>query len=63
MAVADRLLGLVAVEDQPRQDAAATVARLRRLGLKLGLLSGDRRASVERLGEQIGLEPQELAWE
>ena len=63
VAVADQLLGLVAVEDQPRQDAAATIARLRREGLKLGLLSGDRRASVERLGERIGLEPQELAWE
>jgi Cu2+-exporting ATPase len=58
-----RLLGLLAVEDRPRADAAATLSRLRRLGLRLGLLSGDRRASVEGLGHRLGLRPEELAWE
>jgi Cu2+-exporting ATPase len=58
-----RLLGLVAVEDQPRADAATTLARLRQQGLRLGLLSGDRRASVEGLGRQLGLRPEELAWD
>ncbi|MEA5415361.1 heavy metal translocating P-type ATPase [Synechococcus sp. BA-132 BA5] len=58
-----RLLGLLAVEDQPRADAAATLARLRQQGLRLGLLSGDRRASVEGLGHRLGLRPEELAWE
>ncbi|MDM7952480.1 MAG: heavy metal translocating P-type ATPase [Cyanobium sp. CZS 25K] len=57
-----RLLGLLAVEDRLRADAAATVTRLRRQGLQLGLLSGDRRASVEGLGRQLGLRPEELAW-
>jgi Cu2+-exporting ATPase len=58
-----RLLGLVAVEDQPRADAATTLARLRQQGLRLGLLSGDRRASVEALGRRLGLRPEELAWD
>ncbi|WP_254966257.1 MULTISPECIES: cation-translocating P-type ATPase [unclassified Cyanobium] len=58
-----RLLGLLAVEDQPRADAAATLALLRQQGLRLGLLSGDRRASVEGLGRRLGLRPEELAWE
>ena len=58
-----RLLGLLAVEDQPRADAAATLARLRQQGLRLGLLSGDRRASVEGLGHRLGLRPEELAWD
>lgn len=58
-----RLLGLVAVEDQPRADAATTLTRLRQQGLRLGLLSGDRRASVEGLGRQLGLRPEELAWD
>ncbi|KEF42464.1 MAG: ATPase P [Cyanobium sp. CACIAM 14] len=57
------LLGLLAVEDRPRPDAAATVTRLRRLGLRLGLLSGDRQGSVEQLGQRLGLRPEELAWE
>ncbi|MFM7649283.1 MAG: heavy metal translocating P-type ATPase [Cyanobium sp.] len=57
------LLGLVAVRDQPRADAAATLAELRGQGLALGLLSGDRRAGVEALGLALGLRPGELAWE
>jgi P-type Cu2+ transporter len=57
------LLGLVAVEDQPRPDAAAVLADLRGLGLELGLLSGDRREPVQQLGAQLGLREAELAWE
>lgn len=57
------LLGWVVVRDRPRPDAAATMARLRSLGLALGLVSGDRRAAVQRLGEQLGLAAGELAWE
>ena len=58
-----RLLGLVAVRDEPRVDAAATLAQLRAQGLALGLLSGDRRAGVEALGASLGLPAEELAWE
>jgi Cu2+-exporting ATPase len=58
-----RLLGLVAVRDGPRVDAAATLAQLRAQGLALGLLSGDRRAGVEALGASLGLAAEELAWE
>jgi Cu2+-exporting ATPase len=65
LAVAEgvRLLGLVAVEDRPRHEAAATVEALRRQGLRLGLLSGDRRLGVERLAARVGLQPDEVAWE
>ena len=57
------LLGWVVVRDAVRPDAAATMALLRRQGLALGLLSGDRRAAVQRLGRELGLAPDELAWE
>jgi len=63
VALGARLLGLIAVADRPRQDAAVTVARLRRRGLALGLLSGDREAPVRRIADQVGLEPRELAWD
>jgi len=63
VAEAGRLLGLVAVQDRPRQDAAATLEALRRRGLSLGLLSGDRQASVRRLGALLGLADNELGWE
>jgi Cu2+-exporting ATPase len=57
------LLGLVAVEDQPRPDAAALLESLRNQGLDLGLLSGDRREPVQQLGARLGLTETELAWE
>ena len=58
-----RLLGLVAVQDAPRQDAPAVLMRLRQLGFGLGLLSGDRRRPVEQLGALLGFLAEELAWE
>lgn len=33
------------------------------MGLALGLLSGDRQAPVQHLAAQLGLPPEELAWE
>ena len=39
---------------QVREDAAATVAALRSLGLRLALLSGDRSESAMALGLSIG---------
>ncbi len=65
LAVAEgsRLLGLVAVEDQPRLDAASTLAELRRLDLDLGVLSGDREQPVRQLATRLGLPAEALAWE
>ena len=63
LASSSALLGLVAVQDQPRPDAARVVAGLRAMGLKLGLLSGDRREPVQQLGFALGFHPDELAWE
>jgi len=60
---AGRLLGLVAVQDAPRPDAAGVIASLRELGFQLGLLSGDRREPVQQLGAVVGLRPEELFWE
>jgi len=57
------ILGLVAVQDQPRPDAARTLETLNAMGLQLGVLSGDRRQAVQRLGEALGLLPGTLAWE
>jgi Cu2+-exporting ATPase len=63
VAQAGRLLGLVAMQDAPRPDAAGVLAQLRQLGFGLGLLSGDRRRPVEQLGTLLGLQADELVWE
>lgn len=58
----ERVLGLIAVEDQPRPDARESLEALRSQGLVLGLLSGDRETSVRHLAAQVGLKEEELAW-
>ncbi|MEY3749695.1 MAG: hypothetical protein RLZZ186_114 [Cyanobacteriota bacterium] len=57
-----RLLGLLAIEDQLRADAPVTLDALQAMGLKLLLLSGDRAAPVQHLGSTLGLRPEQLAW-
>lgn len=48
--------GLILLRDQARPDAAATVARLRAAGLRVALLSGDRREVAERIGAEAGVD-------
>nr|WP_255441558.1 MULTISPECIES: cation-translocating P-type ATPase [unclassified Synechococcus] len=57
------ILGLVAVQDQPRNDASQALAELAGMGLQLGVLSGDRREPVLQLGDRLGLSSSGLAWE
>ncbi|MBE0487460.1 MAG: cation-translocating P-type ATPase [Halomonas sp.] len=46
------------LEDEPDPSAPATLTALRRQGLALALISGDRPALVRRLGGRLGLEPE-----
>jgi Cu2+-exporting ATPase len=63
VAASSRLLGLVAVQDQPRVDAARALEELRLMGLRVGVLSGDRSQAVKRLGARLGIGGESLAWE
>ena len=56
-------LGLVAIDDRLRPDAAVALQRLRDQGLLLGMLSGDRRQAVETVGQTLGFADDELAWQ
>jgi heavy metal translocating P-type ATPase len=47
--------GHVAVEDQPRSDAASAVEQLRALGVRVTLLSGDRAEAAEPLAARMGI--------
>jgi Cu2+-exporting ATPase len=57
-----RILGVIAVEDQPRADAIETLQALRDEGLAVGLLSGDREGSVLHLASQLRMREEEVAW-
>ncbi len=59
----DQLLGLISINDQVRKDAQSSLQRLRKLGMKLNILSGDRRITVERLGAKLGFNHDQLGWQ
>ncbi len=56
-------LGFICIEDRLRPDASIALARLRESGLKLSILSGDRREAVEKIGEKLGFPQHLLGWQ
>lgn len=54
---APRVAGLIAVRDQPRPEAAATIRALKELGVRhVVMLSGDNRRVAEALGRELGID-------
>ncbi|RCJ24688.1 ATPase [Nostoc minutum NIES-26] len=54
-AVGGTLAGLIAVQDTLRSDAQTTVDKLRQMGLRVILLSGDRLEAASAIAKQLGL--------
>jgi Cd2+/Zn2+-exporting ATPase len=53
----DGLWGVIVLADQPRPEAAAVVAELRRLGIaRVAMLTGDRRAVADDIARQVGID-------
>jgi Cd2+/Zn2+-exporting ATPase len=50
------LLGLIALRDEPRPDAQAGLAALKRLGIAATMLTGDNRATAAVIAESLGIE-------
>ncbi|PRY71763.1 heavy metal translocating P-type ATPase [Halomonas ventosae] len=51
-----RPLGLIAVRDEPREDARAGLAALSRLGVEAVMLSGDNARTAAAIGGSLGIE-------
>ncbi len=51
-----KLAGLIAIADAPRDTAKATVAKLRALNIQVAMLTGDNRATAERIARELGIE-------
>ncbi|MDZ8188135.1 MAG: heavy metal translocating P-type ATPase [Nostoc sp. ChiSLP02] len=56
VAVGGTLAGAIAVCDPLRPDAKTTVDKLRQMGLRVMLLSGDRQEAANAIGKQLGLD-------
>ena len=56
VAVAGTLAGLIAVSDTLRPDAQATIDKLRQMGLRVMLLSGDRIEAASAIAKQLGID-------
>ena len=56
IAVEGQAAGLFAFSDPPRPEAAAAIADLRALGLRVALITGDREATARAIAAKIGID-------
>jgi Zn2+/Cd2+-exporting ATPase len=52
----DRVVGLIALHDEPRNDARLGVARLKSLGIRAVMLTGDNQRTAGAIAEALALE-------
>ena len=55
-----RAIGVIALDDAVRDDAALAIAALRGAGIRVRMLTGDRRATADRVGLALGLTPGDI---
>jgi Cu2+-exporting ATPase len=55
VAVDGRASALIGISDAPRPTAKAAVAALQQLGVDVVMLTGDNRATAERIGRELGI--------
>ncbi|WP_127593929.1 heavy metal translocating P-type ATPase [Paenibacillus lautus] len=52
----DRIVGMIALQDAVRPQAAMAVKRLQQLGIKVAMLTGDRKATADVIAKESGVD-------
>lgn len=52
----DRVLGMIALRDEPRPGAAQVVRALKEMGLRLGMITGDNRVTAQAIARLVGVD-------
>jgi Cu2+-exporting ATPase len=60
VAVAGKLVGLIAVQDTVRPDAQSTIDHLRKMGLRVMMMTGDHAAAANAIASSLGLPTQDV---
>jgi Cu+-exporting ATPase len=55
VAVGERLAGLIAVADAPKDGSAEAIAELHRMGLKTAMITGDNRRTAQAVARRMGI--------
>ncbi len=55
-AVDGKLAGLIAIADAPRPTSKETIAKLHERGIEVAMLTGDNRATAERIARELGID-------
>ena len=56
VAVDDQVVGVIAVADSPKEGSLEAIAELRRLGLKVVMLTGDNRQTAEAIARLVNVD-------
>jgi Cu+-exporting ATPase len=56
VAVNSNIVGIIAVADQIKENAPKAVKRLRDMGLKVVMITGDNKRTVEAIAKQVGID-------
>jgi heavy metal translocating P-type ATPase len=56
VARAGRPVGLIALQDAPKADAARLVETLQRQGLRVAMMTGDNTATAQAIGQHVGID-------